>query len=84
MEKRDCAGRGHQSIFGFGVAVRGSGSGGCLDGRLVPFMARGQIVFERVHVWWEAGNLTEDDGEVERYQKGHQMEAAINHAGEKC
>lgn len=46
-------------------------------------MAGGEVVFERVHVWWEFCDFAEDDSEVEGKEKGDKMEPAIDDAEEE-
>lgn len=67
VEKGNSPGRGYERLFSLGVAVCGSGGGKILEGGLVLFVAGGEMIFERVHVWRKASNLTKNDGEVERY-----------------
>ena len=53
------------------------------NGGFVAFVAGGEIVFERIHVWWEFGDFAEDDGEIEGEQHGDEMKSAVHDAQEK-
>lgn len=46
-------------------------------------MTRGKVIFERIHVWWELGDLAKDDSKIEGYDEGNQMKTAVDHAEEK-
>lgn len=46
-------------------------------------MTGGKVIFERIHVWWELGDLAKDDSKIEGYDEGNQMKTAVNHAEEK-
>lgn len=80
VEKGNSSGRDYECLFSLGVAVCGSGRGNRLKGGLILFVAGSEMIFERIHVWRKASDLTKHDGEVERYKEGDQMETAIDHA----
>lgn len=80
VEKGNSSGRGYEHFFSLGVAVCGSGRGNSLERGLVLFVAGGEMIFERIHVWRKASDLTKHDGEVEGYKEGDQMETAVDHA----
>lgn len=85
VEKGNSSGRGNERLFSLGVAVCGRSRGDSLEGGLVLFVARGEMIFERIHVRRKASDLTKHDGEVEGYKERDQMEAAIDHAHqERC
>lgn len=46
-------------------------------------MSGGEIIFERVHVWRELGDLVENDSEIEGYDERYQMKGAVDQAEEK-
>lgn len=69
MEKGDSSGRGYERLFSLGVAVCGRGRGNCLERRLVSFVAGGEMIFERIHVWRKASDLSKQDGEIDGYKE---------------
>ena len=80
MEKGNSSGRGYELLFSLGVAVCGRGCGNRLEGGLVSFVAGGEMIFERIHVWRKASDLSKYDGEIDGYKERDQMETAIDHA----
>lgn len=80
MEKGNSSGRGYELLFSLGVAVCGRVCGNRLEGGLVSLVAGGEMVFERIHVWRKASDLSKYDSEIDGYQERDQMETAINHA----
>ena len=46
-------------------------------------MTGGEIIFERVHVRWELGNLAKDGGEIDGYDEGYQKKTAVDYAEDK-
>lgn len=46
-------------------------------------MTGGEIIFERVHVRWELGDLAKDCGEIDGYDEGYQMKTAVDYAEDK-
>lgn len=47
------------------------------NGGLIPFVPRGEIVFEGINVRWEPGDFAEDDSEIEGEQEGDKVQAAV-------
>lgn len=69
MEKGDSSDRGHERLFSLRVAVCGRGRGNCLEGGLVSFVAGGEMIFERIHVWRKASDLSKHDGKTDGYKE---------------
>lgn len=53
------------------------------DGGFVAFVSGGEVVFKRVHIWWEFCDFAEDDGEIEGEEKGDQVKAAVGDSKEE-
>ncbi len=88
MHEWDIACRRHQWIFRSRIALtvrRRHLAATIVDNRrLVTFVGPGsEVIFERIRIWWQIANLSEDDREVDGDYQRDEVQASFDHAQEE-
>lgn len=94
MHERDGTRRRDERFIGLGYALEvrwaaeGCGAGRLTasflaDGGFELLVARGEVVFQGIHVWGQLGNFVKCDGEVEGDAEREDMNAPVDNGEEK-